>query len=356
MILLCCYLYHSASGKYLLLAAERTSGNACFSNKGRSMELKFKDQDKSSYNVAEDVAGSKVLFVNYYMIGIPGKNNPWVLVDAALPGSAKRILKEAEDRFGKNNPPKAIILTHGHFDHVSALPDLIEEWPEVQIYAHTLELPFLTGKSSYPPPDPTAGGGAMAWMSWVYPVKPIDLGSRVSALPANGTLPELPDWKYYHTPGHSPGHISLFRERDRLLIAGDAFVTTNQNSFTSVMLQRKEMHGPPAYFTINWEDSLNSIKKLAALNPDAAGTGHGKPVFGEELRASLTGLIRNFQAKEVPAYGRYTRHPVITDEEGIHDVPDPVSYKAPRYIAGALGVLALAGAGLWVAKKISKSG
>ena len=66
--------------------------------------------------------------------------------------------------FGHGNRPAAILLTHGHFDHVGALKTLAEEW-DVPVYAHTLELPYLTGRSSYPPPDPSVGGGAMAAMS-----------------------------------------------------------------------------------------------------------------------------------------------------------------------------------------------
>ena len=42
--------------------------------------------------------------------------------------------------------------------------------------------------------------------------------------PSDGSIPNMPGWQWIHTPGHSPGHISLFREKDRSLIAGDAFV------------------------------------------------------------------------------------------------------------------------------------
>ena len=51
------------------------------------------------------------------------------------------------------------------------------------IYAHELELPYLTGRSPYPPPDPTVGGGLMADLSWMYPRGPIDLGDRVQRPP-----------------------------------------------------------------------------------------------------------------------------------------------------------------------------
>ena len=52
-----------------------------------------------------------------YAFGNPHTND-FVLVDAGMPKCANEIISIAEDRFGTNSRPKAIILTHGHFDHV----------------------------------------------------------------------------------------------------------------------------------------------------------------------------------------------------------------------------------------------
>src|SRR5687768_16996515 len=126
----------------------------------------------------------------------------------------------AKDIFGAESKPSSIILTHGHFDHVGALASLLEEW-DVPVYAHEQELPYLTGQSSYPPPDPSVGGGLISTMSFLFPAGPIDVGQYVKSLPFDNTIPELPGWKFIHTSGHAPGHISLFREHDKVLIAGD---------------------------------------------------------------------------------------------------------------------------------------
>lgn len=251
--------------------------------------------------VAPDVARMRYLFVNLYIYGTA---ESWVLIDAALQGSADDIVKAAEERFGEGATPKAYILTHGHFDHVGAFPELFERW-DVPIYAHSVEVPHLTGQKDYVEPDPGVGKGAMALMSFAYPHKAYDFGDRVQALPDDGSVPFMPGWRWIHTPGHTDGHISLFRDSDRLLIAGDAFVTTRQESLYEVMQQKKGVHGPPAYFTPDWTSARASVEKLAALNPAIAATGHGTPMQGQELTQGLADLLANFDDVAVPDSGKY---------------------------------------------------
>jgi glyoxylase-like metal-dependent hydrolase (beta-lactamase superfamily II) len=255
--------------------------------------------------VTSDLTRLRFLIVNLYLCGSPGS---WVLIDAGLQGSAGTIVDTARERFGPGAGPQAIILTHGHFDHVGAFPELFEHW-DVPVYAHRLELPHLMGQADYPPPDPTVGGGAMALMSFAYPNRAIDLGARVRSLPDDGSVPHMPGWRWLHTPGHTAGHVSLFRDDDRCLIAGDAFVTTKQESLYAVVTQEPEVHGPPAYFTPDWANARRSVERLAALRPALAATGHGPPIGGPELNDGLEKLVREFDRIAVPERGRYVRSP-----------------------------------------------
>lgn len=251
--------------------------------------------------VADGLARIRFLFVNMYLAGTPDE---WVLIDAGLAGSADDIAKAAAERFGDAAAPKAFILTHGHFDHVGAFPELFERW-DVPIYAHPDEMPFLTGRKDYPEPDPGVGKGAMALFSFAYPNKANDFGQRVRRLPADGSVPHMPGWRWIHTPGHTEGHVSLFRDDDRVLIAGDAFVTTQQESLYEVVQQKKGVHGPPAYFTPDWNAARASVERLGGLHPRIAATGHGTPMSGQDLVDGLADLVNHFDEIAVPERGRY---------------------------------------------------
>ncbi len=164
---------------------------ACFYKKNKQTQLfsrmKNKQVPANLFTVAPGVWGRKDVFVNFFMIQ-DMVNDQWVLVDTGLKWSASKIKEMAAYLFGEESIPKAIILTHGHFDHVGSVVKLAEEW-NVPVYAHHLEIPYLTGHSNYPPPDPTVGGGLMATMSFLYPKSPINIWRYLKVLPGGGSIP-----------------------------------------------------------------------------------------------------------------------------------------------------------------------
>jgi glyoxylase-like metal-dependent hydrolase (beta-lactamase superfamily II) len=248
--------------------------------------------------------------VNLFFIGDPSQTNEFVLVDAGMPKSADKIKAAVVDRFGENSLPKAIVLTHGHFDHVGSLVSLLEDW-NVPVFAHELELPYLTGERDYPPGDPTVDGGLVSELSPMFPNHGINIGGHVQPLPKDGSVPNLEGWKWIHTPGHTPGHISLFREQDRTLIVGDAFVTVKQESLYKVMTQQEEISGPPKYYTTDWQAAFESVKNLEALRPKVAITGHGLPMADNELSENLRKLVENFNEIALPKHGRFVNRPLL---------------------------------------------
>jgi glyoxylase-like metal-dependent hydrolase (beta-lactamase superfamily II) len=293
------------------------------------------DQGSWPRGLTDDVAYLRTAIANVVFYGRQGGRD-WVLIDAGIPGSASAIVSAAERRYGPGARPSAIVLTHGHFDHVGALETLADHW-DVPVYAHELELPYLTGRSSYPPPDPSVGGGLMAAMSWMYPKGPIDISDRVRPLPRDGSVPGMSDWRWVHTPGHTQGHVSLFRDEDRTLIAGDAFITVKQESALAVLSQTPEIHGPPAYYTSDWPAAWGSVWALNDLRPDRVITGHGVPFTGHALHNGLHTLAEHFDTVAIPAQGRYVGRPAVTDARGVVSLPPDHSDPWPR-LAVSLGV------------------
>ena len=281
--------------------------------------------------VAPGVARAPIVFVNAYLVGEPG--GPWVLVDTGLPKTAALVRRAAEERF-KGARPEAIVLTHGHFDHAGNARELAEAW-DVPVWAHPLELPYLTGRSDYAPQDPTIGG-AISFLSRFFPASGFSLGDRVRPLPEDGAVPGLDGWRWVHTPGHTAGHVSLFREADRLLLAGDALATMDLDSWTAQLTKPRQLDRPPAPFTPDWDATRASVHALAGLEPTVIAAGHGLPITD-----AAAARLRTYDGTvEVPTEHRYGRAPAVADETGIVALPPPVPDPLPLKLAAGLAVAA----------------
>jgi glyoxylase-like metal-dependent hydrolase (beta-lactamase superfamily II) len=238
------------------------------------------------------------LIANVYLVGERG--GPWAVVDTAIPKKGAQIRDAAAHWFGATSRPGAILLTHGHFDHAGSALELAALW-DVPIYAHKLERPYLTGRSPYAPKDPTVGG-AMALLSRFFPSKTIDLGTRVRDLPDDGSVPGLPGWRWYHTPGHAPGHVVFWQPDRRVLLAGDACTTMDLDTFAGLLTRRPRISRPPAPFTCDWNQAHRSVELLAGLRPAVLGAGHGPPMTGEVVISGLATLAVNFPRPRTQAH------------------------------------------------------
>ena len=282
--------------------------------------------------IASDITYIGSDISNVYLVGEP--SGPWVVVDSGIPGRFEVIKAAAESRFGADSQPDAIILTHAHLDHYGSALAMATYW-DVPIYAHRLDLPYLTGRSKLPPSDPTVGG-PLAFAARFMPTSGTDLGDVIHALPDDKSVPGMPGWIWEATPGHTPGHISLFREADRVLLAGDAVLTVNPDRIKNLLTKAQTLAHPPAAATYDWIAVRRSLKKLALLKPTLIASGHGVPMKGTELAGQLEHLANDFLP---PLHGRYVAEPAIADENGIVSVPPP----APDLLPKAAVVLALAG-------------
>lgn len=239
--------------------------------------------------------------VNVYVLS--QNEGQWYLVDSGLSSHTERIIRKMGRIF--SHKPLGILLTHGHMDHSGAASQLADYW-DVPIYAHSNEIPFLNGELHYPDPDPTVGGFLAFTMRFMRN-HTIRMGARLKPLPPTGEIPDLSDWYWISTPGHTPGHISLFRKKDATLIGGDALMTMNTDSFRDTITKKRGIYRPGTPITLNWEAAQHSVYRLARLQPTALACGHGTPLIDSNLPDRLRCFARSFP---VPRRGRYVIRPI----------------------------------------------
>lgn len=285
--------------------------------------------------IARDLAIVPMIIANAYLVG---NAESWVAVDSGTPGNAKNIREAAETRFGPGAKPRAIVLTHGHFDHAGSSRALAEIWG-VRIYAHRLEWPYLDGRSSYPPLDPTAPG-FFSMMSRFFPSHTVNLGDRLEEIGNNLPALGMGEWDVINTPGHTPGHVAFFRRGDGVLLAGDSVTTMDLDSFVATLTKQQKLCRPPVPATTDWQQARRSVHLLAELRPRVIAPGHGLPMF--DAANELAELARHFP---IPQHGRYVNEPARADESGVTYLPPPPLDAVPKIAVGVAAAIAIAGVG-----------
>ncbi len=208
--------------------------------------------------------------INAYLVGD-------VLVDTGLKASAGRILRALTGR-----AVKAIALTHAHGDHGGSACRLAAEL-DLPVWVGAADREAAeTGKAVKKAPFDRPGISVLAGVLGDFPGVSVARDLREGDdLTAGFTVLD--------TPGHSPGHVSFWREHDRVLICGDVFF--NMHLLTTV----EGLRQPPGPFSVDPQLNRASERKLAALEPSVAGFGHG-PVLADGAAAKLARFVATLPA------------------------------------------------------------
>ena len=206
--------------------------------------------------------------INAYLIGD-------VLVDTGIKQSADVIARMLEGR-----RIQAIALTHAHADHAGAMKALADRLG-VPVWCGARDREAAeTGRVVLAPafrrPRLNSLVGATAGFDGAPVARTLADGDALAA-----------GFTVLDTPGHSPGHVSFWREEDRTLICGDVFF--NMHLLTTIPGLRQ----PPQLFTTDPAENRRSERRLAALEPATAGFGHGPVLRGdaaERMRAFVQTL------------------------------------------------------------------
>jgi glyoxylase-like metal-dependent hydrolase (beta-lactamase superfamily II) len=194
------------------------------------------------------LAGFSPNILNVYLVGD-------VLIDAATRWDVPRILRQLRSR-----TLRLVVLTHCHPDHQGAARAVCERFG-VPLACHEADVPAAEGRVPMLPNN---------WL--------VRLGVKLLAGPSCpvGRIlregDEVAGFRVVHAPGHTPGHIILFRDSDRLALAGDLMANTD------FVTGRTGLREPPTFFSADPALNRRSIRTLAELAPAVVCFGHGPPL------------------------------------------------------------------------------
>lgn len=198
-----------------------------------------------------------------------------ILVDTGYPGQLP-LIREA---FEKADVPfeklSKIILTHQDLDHIGNLPVILNETSQaIEVMANEVEKPFIQGEkrllkitpeaiaqiqSQLPPEVP------QEWRNAFIAVLENPPKAKVDKTLADGkVLPYCGGITVINTPGHTPGHISLYHHPSKTLIAGDALIVTDN-----------QLLPPDPQYTLDLDLAIKSLTNLTKFDIETVICYHG---------------------------------------------------------------------------------
>lgn len=215
-------------------------------------------------------------------------DNELILVDCGYPDSVPELEKEMNKLGLSLAQLTKIIITHHDHDHMGALRELKERYPAVEILCSEGEAPYITGQrqslrleqakelqEKLPESEKEAG---LQFQSFIASIRKVD-AADVRIINSGDILPFCGGIEVVDTKGHMPGHISLYLEKEKTLIAGDALVVEN-GALCMAMPQ----------FILNVQDTQDSVRKLLDYDIEKIICYHGG-LYSADVKNSIKKLV-----------------------------------------------------------------
>jgi glyoxylase-like metal-dependent hydrolase (beta-lactamase superfamily II) len=186
------------------------------------------------------------------------------LIDTGFRGSSHRISSFIHSLGRSVEEISLIIITHNHLDHAGGLAELKKLTP-AKVAAHKADL--SDSEQQLPYRSTVRRLLHLPPFSILRPLVYARLDDIDIKLEGGEVLSPLGGLKVIHTPGHTPGSISLFSPQKRLLIVGDALNN-----------RRRHLHFPPRMVSTDLAQAIDSVKRMAQLDFDILYCGHGQPI------------------------------------------------------------------------------
>jgi hydroxyacylglutathione hydrolase len=221
--------------------------------------------------------GGGVFGANVFLL----EGNDLTLVDTGFKGRAASILGAIKKLGYSPSDVARIIITHHHIDHVGSLAAL-KKATRARVIAHGEDAPYINGQ--LPQPGLVVSSRlsrAVASLHWLWDCAPAEVDMLIDD---GDEIPLLGGIKVLHTPGHTPGSICLFLQKERLVIVGD------------LLSHGPALRLPAKKYTVDLTQEIDSISKLASLDFDTICFGHGVPIM-RKARAAVAHFAETIASK-----------------------------------------------------------
>ena len=221
--------------------------------------------------IAPGVHQFNASFVNVFVVAIP---DGLLLVDTGQPGDTDKLLKRMREADLDPAQIRLIFLTHGDTDHIGGAARF-QAVSGARVLAPQADVAYVEGRA-HRLPSASGLGWLLKPLFWVMArtvmrARPVTVEQQVKE---GDTVAD--GWQVIALPGHTAGQVGLYHPQRRIALVGDAL--SNQRG----------LGAPPAIFTPDMSAAYASIRKLAGLDIQTLGMGHGEAVTqnaGEPMRA-----------------------------------------------------------------------